>query len=693
LPNFRTNNIATPPPKPTSPPMFVPKPWSIKQPTTPPKPHETLMVLWKDTLSPTIRVMSAYPEQTVTRTLPAAIARLPGSLPARTPNRLAKGTSFKLSANSAATFVDRWVNDLNDNLEGAFPPNDPRNHCEVRTNPTNEPQPRWDKNSYRKFSGANAIWPASAGAGSVTPPTNYPADFETWLLCGPYNLSSSENFMVRFKHWYNIWGDTNSGDTIFVGISTDSAVTEGSYFFGKEWTGPTNSGDQWLDQTIFFPQVAGYQNVWVAWKFTSKSASQGAPGWWIDDLEIWHYDEPTPVNSCADQDWSYEDKGYKSLGFLPYEKNVPAGTPWAPIIRVDVTTSLQHLVDSDVKWVRLPFVRDWWGILNYQDYDRIIDSLCTSGISVLGLLDNETLPYGQDMWDSENDAIAASYRFQFTARASALAQYFRTRIKYWEVWNEPDGGDTAIDGLRFTKLVDESNNAIKAVNPNAQVILGGVGSAWNTGGYGYIESLYAIFTNNPPYTRPFDKMAIHPYYDYNHEYAPTGYFYDDLNGVGPTIFNKFINIIGDDNKPIWITELGWNANQGANIENRPYGCTHPTVTRMLQAIYLKQGFDITLANKPNSSEPLLQLNNGQRAIEKVFWFGYRDFSVLDKCTYQGGTYDSAEWWGLYDALSINAQQPTQCIFKNYPSWGDCIDWKYIYLPIIIGNEPPQTRTK
>jgi hypothetical protein len=669
--------------------MFVPKPWAIEQPVSL-TPHQSVMVRWKDTLSPTVRIMSSYPPISPTSSMKAAREYFPERLPARAPIRVPSKVSARTTA--PATFVDNWSTIFNDNFDDPdrpFPPVD--DNCEVRNYHRLGLDQKWGLNSSRSQSGSYAMWPAANGTDAVTPPTNYSAGLETWFLCGPYEFSTLENFMVSFNHWYDIYGGNGIADTIFVGVSTDDTITEASYFDGMQLTGPSTSSNQWIQTQVFFPDVAGYAHVWVAFKFSSHQDSPGAPGWWVDDVKFWKYDQP--ALNCADQNWSFADKGYKGLGFLPYEKNVPAGVPWAPIIRADVTTSLQHLVDSDVRWVRLAFVRDWWGILNYQDYDRIIDSLCASGISVLGLLDNETLPYGKDVWNSDDDTIAAAYRFQFTARASTLAQYFKTRIKYWEVWNEPDGGDTLMRDTYFTKLVIDSNNAIKAVNPNAQIILGGVGSAWNTGGYGYIESLYTIFTNPPYTTRPFDKVAVHPYYDYNHEYAPTGYFFDDLNGVGPTIFNKFINTIGDDNKPIWITELGWNGNQLAPIQNRTDRCTFPTVNRGDQAIYLKQSFDILLANKPNSTEPLLQLNNGQRAIEKVFWFSYRDFAVPDKCNYQGGTYPSAEWWGLYDALSINAQQPTQCVFKNYPSWGNCIDWKYIYLPLINGNEPPQTRTK
>lgn len=577
-----------------------------------------------------------------------------------------------------ATFVDQWNSFMDNDLEGTFPPNDSINKCEVRTNPQNAPRPRWGKDTYRRISGVNAIWPAVEGDGAVTPPTNYPADFETWLLCGPYDLSDEENFMVRFKHWYDIWGYslTNVGDTIFVGVSTDITVTEVSYFKGKEWKGPTDSLGIWLNETVFFPDAAGYARVWVAWKFTSQYLSPGAPGWWLDDLEIWTYDQP--ALDCANQDWSYENKGYKGLGFQAYDG--------PPIIRLGDTKALTHVVESDARWVRLPFVHQL-GDINLQEYDRVIDSLCASGISVLGVVHNETL------WrdDFNTPDTAEDYRAQFSARASDLALYYKRRIKYWEVWNEPDGGDTLIREELFEPLISNTYAAIRQANPDAIIIMGGVGSAWSNGGHFYFTAIYQRFKQPPWLSRPFDRVGVHPYYRYENGYSPAEYFYQDLAyrdpttsftiTVGPTILNKFIDVIGDDHKPIWITELGWNANITAPPENNPPGaqCTHPPVSRDDQAVFLKISFDILL-NEP-------KFTDGTRAVEKVFWFGYKDFSVEKTCKVDGVDKQvvTAEWWGLYDGNRDNPNQPAQCFYAAYPNQVDCggFVWKKVYLPLTI----------
>jgi beta-glucosidase/6-phospho-beta-glucosidase/beta-galactosidase len=54
---------------------------------------------------------------------------------------------------------------------------------------------------------------------------------------------------------------------------------------------------------------------------------------------------------------------------------------------------------------------------------------------------------------------AASYRQTFNANVSLLAKHFKGRIKYWEVWNEPNVSELArIAEIRYVPLLDDAHN-------------------------------------------------------------------------------------------------------------------------------------------------------------------------------------------------------------------------------------------
>jgi hypothetical protein len=583
--------------------------------------------------------------------------------------------AFAITQPLTPTFVDYWRTYHDTNFESADFLGD---NCFIYDQNTNDPFDRkWGTSSDRFASPFFSLWPATGGINAVTNTTSYPPELDTWFLCGPFDTRNQDKFMIRFNLWAQI---LDSGDEFFVGITTDQAITLTTYFAGALIT-TTNS--LWENRTIFFPDAVNMPYVWVVFKFFSDSGGPAAPGPWIDDFQIWYHTQP--AIDCANQ-----DRGYKGLGFEPYDGNIP-GVP--PIINVNDTKSLTHVVESDARWVRLPFLHKG-GKIEYQDYDRIIDSLCASGVSVLGLVHYDTLLRK----DYNDPNTAAAYRAEFSARAADLAAYFNGRIKYWEVWNEPDG-DAQVREDRFVPLLNEAYNAIQQANPNSKVMLGGPGSAWRTGGFTYFNNLYEEVKTQLGPARPFDYYSVHPYRDENrYSQAPEIYFYRDITftsavGVvitsGSTILNKFIFVVGNDNKPMWITELGWNGNVSAADINRK--CTQG-VNRFQQAIYLKRSFDILLFLEKEN----LKLPNGNQAIEKIFWFGYRDFSVPDVTCVENGitvTVTTADWWGLYGAERNTVNQPTQCVFANYPNWGNCIDWYYAYLPLIGRDEEPLTRTK
>lgn len=313
----------------------------------------------------------------------------------------------------------------------------------------------------------------------------------------------------------------------------------------------------------------------------------------------------------------------------------------------------------------------------------MVDSLCNAGISVTGLVNHETLI--RPLSEADNDTTAASYRQEFAGQATWLAYHFRTRIKYWEIWNEPRH-TAPLNASHYAALLTQTSNSTKANNPNAKVLFAGLEHAWNFYNNYFLE-VYNRLDDEQGHARPFDIFAIHPYPDDNYGKDPQWYMHvvtETLTG-NKTIIDKFVTTMelkGDTSKRVWVSEVGWNSALGSpNADSM-------SVDKIAQALYLQQSFDILLREA--------------RSVDKVFWFKYMDQDEpMSASTFNrilngehwrmrlpgGGLFDPASplvdvpsYWGLY-TLNRLVPKPSQCAFKFYPQ--RCPDLPSpVFLPLI-----------
>jgi hypothetical protein len=324
---------------------------------------------------------------------------------------------------AATGLVDNWEPLFEEDFEATFP----QGPCAVYDVSNDGFERTWGKDNFRFSTGSWAGWPASAGADSVDPAvSNYPADLDSWLICGPFNLSYAQDFLVNFNRWMEI---NDADDHFFVGASTD-----GSTFRGLNWSGVSN----WSTYHIWFQGVAGDDSVWVGWQFYSDGDGDQAAGVWLDALEVWRYN--TPTQTCGSL-----DPGAKGIVLNPYEW---LDNEELPIIRADDTVAADKLALAGVHWVRMVF-RQRDSIVRHQEYDRIVDTLCARGISVLGVVNHETL-----VRQVFNDpASAVDYRHEFTGTVGFIAdRYFDILFNEVDMWGSP--GTPAIDKVVWYQYMD-----------------------------------------------------------------------------------------------------------------------------------------------------------------------------------------------------------------------------------------------
>jgi hypothetical protein len=137
-------------------------------------------------------------------------------------------------------------------------------------------------------------------------------------------------------------------------------------------------------------------------------------------------------------------------------------------------------------------------------------------------------------------------------------------VNYWEFYNEPDLGSTVLDGSgwgnygsQYAAMLQTVHDPIKAANPNAQIVMGGIAhDAFVDKGGPFIRSfLDDVLTAGGGSS--FDIMNFHYYPAFSVDYT-------QANGTGlpektAAIRQKLAEY--QVSKPIVVTEVGWHSDQ------------------------------------------------------------------------------------------------------------------------------------
>lgn len=181
------------------------------------------------------------------------------------------------------------------------------------------------------------------------------------------------------------------------------------------------------------------------------------------------------------------------------------------------------------------------------------------------------------------------------ARISAeFAAALRGTVSAYEIWNEPD--DTPFwatpDPAAYANLLRTAYPAIKAADPAAAVVTGGLVA----NDYDFVQALYANGAKGS-----FDALGIHT--DTACLTTDPREYYRDPNGrIGRYSFTGYREVrqtmlANGDDKPIWMTEMGWSTTDAICNVGQRAGTKAGGVSAAQQADFLTKAYGC-LANDP-----------------------------------------------------------------------------------------------
>jgi hypothetical protein len=277
---------------------------------------------------------------------------------------------------------------------------------------------------------------------------------------------------------------------------------------------------------------------------------------------------------------------------------------WSSYDDTERAMVLDSLVKMGARWVRIdvgwPQFQPDPGAYSKSGVayvDNVISMAHERGLEVLVML------WLTPDWAGPNERAAPNNPADYARAAGWAAAHWADKVDAWEVWNEPNLDDfwAGTDPASYTRLLCEAYPAIKAGDPSAPVLFGGVSlnddgwirDAYKAGAKGCFDVLATH-----PYTGPSDQGPTHPdaseMWDYRHVTAV-----------------RQVQKDYDDRKPIWFTEVGWSAHPNTGDE-APWNVG---VTKEQQARFAVDALDLARTNYPY--------------VRRWFWYNEQDRSGND----------------------------------------------------------------
>jgi hypothetical protein len=198
------------------------------------------------------------------------------------------------------------------------------------------------------------------------------------------------------------------------------------------------------------------------------------------------------------------------------------------------------------------------GTYDWSQLDQEVASVRAAGMSM------DMVIMGTPSWaavagESGSDVAQPASPALFGQFAAAVAQRYAPQgVQDFEIWNEPNNTvfwAPAPNPAAYVQVLQASYSDIKAVDPGALVITGGLAPEATQGGnineVSFLQDMYADGAKGY-----FDALGDHPY-----SYPALPDTYEDWSGWSqmdstPTSLEGVLAANGDAGKQIWITEVG-----------------------------------------------------------------------------------------------------------------------------------------
>jgi hypothetical protein len=306
----------------------------------------------------------------------------------------------------------------------------------------------------------------------------------------------------------------------------------------------------------------------------------------------------------------------------------------------------------------------------WEKYDHIVDLAEKYDLGIIARLSNPpawSRAAGNDVGPLAPPDDYADYGdFVY-----AVVSRYKGRIQYYQIWNEPniypEWGEQPVDPEAYTELLKVGYTRAKEADPDVVIICGALASTIEVDyhPHGLNDFIFLQRMYNAGAGGYFDVLAMQGYGLWS---GPTDRRMQPrvLNFSRPLYIRDIMVRNGDENKPIWLSEMNWNAVP----EGFPAGAPYGQVTEEQQACYVVEAY--------------------QRIQEEWPWVGVANFWFFKRAT--DLEKDRPEYYfrmvepdftplPVYEAMKEYANQPP----VMYPGYHQEDHWAVSWLDSTAGG--------
>ncbi len=197
----------------------------------------------------------------------------------------------------------------------------------------------------------------------------------------------------------------------------------------------------------------------------------------------------------------------------------------------------------------------------WEKYDNIVALAEQYGLEVIARLDNPPA-WARVDGDARGTLAPPDNLDDFGDFVEAVVRRYKGRIRYYQVWNEPniypEWGEQPVNPEAYVALLKVAYTRAKAADPDCVILSAGLAQTLEPGGRNMSDLLFLQRMYDAGAGDYFDIMGVMAYGLWT---GPTDRRAspDRTNFARPQLIREIMVRNGDADKPIWATEVGWNA--------------------------------------------------------------------------------------------------------------------------------------
>ncbi len=239
-----------------------------------------------------------------------------------------------------------------------------------------------------------------------------------------------------------------------------------------------------------------------------------------------------------------------------------------------VELALQMIRDAGFRWIRQEFPWEdiehsgrgdfWdhkWDKSAWEKYDRIVEIANRYGVQVIARLDHPPAWTRAD-GDARGTRCPPDDFHDFGNFVFAVVSRYRGQVRYYQIWNEPniypEWGEQAVDAAGYVRLLQIAYRRTKEADPECVILCAGLAQTVETGPKNLSDLIYLQQMYDAGVRGYFDIMGVMAYGLWT---GPTDRRASPelANFSRPQLIRNIMVRNGDADKPLWATEVGWNA--------------------------------------------------------------------------------------------------------------------------------------